>query len=55
MSWSGLRPILLRLHFYAGILIGPFLLVAAVTGLMYTATPQIEAVVYRHELAARRT
>nr|WP_272920939.1 hypothetical protein [Streptomyces sp. SID2888] len=31
------------------------MLVAAVTGLMYTATPQIEAVVYRHELAARRT
>ncbi|MFF5568045.1 PepSY-associated TM helix domain-containing protein [Streptomyces sp. NPDC012623] len=50
VSWSGLRPILLRLHFYAGVLIGPFLLVAAVTGLMYTATPQIEAVVYRHEL-----
>ncbi|MER7967733.1 PepSY-associated TM helix domain-containing protein [Streptomyces sp. NPDC096080] len=50
VSWSALRPLLLRLHFYAGILIGPFLLVAAVTGLLYTATPQIEAVVYRHEL-----
>ncbi|WP_326766453.1 PepSY domain-containing protein [Streptomyces sp. NBC_01591] len=49
-TWSGLRPLLLRLHFYAGILIGPFLLVAAVTGLLYTATPQIESVVYRHEL-----
>ncbi|MEV5129881.1 PepSY domain-containing protein [[Kitasatospora] papulosa] len=50
LAWSGLRPLLLRLHFYAGVLIGPFLLVAAVTGLLYTATPQIEAVVYRHEL-----
>ncbi|MET8556544.1 PepSY domain-containing protein [Streptomyces sp. NPDC004959] len=49
-AWSGLRPLLLRLHFYAGILIGPFLLIAAVTGLLYTATPQIESVVYRHEL-----
>ncbi|MFF2007523.1 PepSY-associated TM helix domain-containing protein [Streptomyces sp. NPDC058195] len=49
-AWNGLRPLLLRLHFYAGILIGPFLLVAAVTGLLYTATPQIESVVYRHEL-----
>ncbi|MFB7209483.1 PepSY-associated TM helix domain-containing protein [Streptomyces sp. NPDC056255] len=49
-TWSGLRPLLLCLHFYAGILIGPFLLVAAVTGLLYTATPQIESVVYRHEL-----
>lgn len=48
--WSGLRPLLLRLHFYAGILIGPFLLTAAVTGLLYTATPQIESVVYGHEL-----
>ncbi|MYZ06674.1 PepSY domain-containing protein [Streptomyces sp. SID2999] len=50
VSWSGLRPLLLRLHFYAGIVVGPFLLIAAVTGLLYTATPQIEAVVYRHEL-----
>ncbi|GAA2658295.1 PepSY-associated TM helix domain-containing protein [Streptomyces lunalinharesii] len=49
--WSGLRPLLLRLHFYAGILVGPFLLVAAVTGLMYTATPQLESVLYKHELA----
>ncbi|MFK0121098.1 PepSY-associated TM helix domain-containing protein [Streptomyces sp. NPDC090994] len=50
MSWNAARPLLLRLHFYAGVVIGPFLLVAAVTGLLYTATPQIEAVVYRHEL-----
>lgn len=49
-TWSGLRPLLLRLHFYAGVLIGPFLFVAAVTGLLYTATPQIESVVYHHEL-----
>ncbi|MFB7851687.1 MULTISPECIES: PepSY domain-containing protein [unclassified Streptomyces] len=49
-TWSGLRPLLLRLHFYAGVLIGPFLLVAAVTGLLYTATPQIESVVYEQEL-----
>ncbi|MGW1188694.1 PepSY-associated TM helix domain-containing protein [Streptomyces sp. NPDC002559] len=49
-TWSGLRPLLLRLHFYAGVLVGPFLLVAAVTGLLYTAAPQIESVVHRHEL-----
>ncbi|WP_338146297.1 PepSY domain-containing protein, partial [Streptomyces boncukensis] len=41
---------LLRLHFYAGIVIGPFLLVAAVTGLLYTATPQLEQALYQHEL-----
>ncbi|MFF7142068.1 PepSY-associated TM helix domain-containing protein [Streptomyces nodosus] len=48
--WSGLRPLLLRLHFYAGILVGPFILVAALTGLVYTATPQLESVLYQHEL-----
>lgn len=48
--WRGLRPLLLRLHFYAGILIGPFILVAAVTGLAYTVTPQVESMLYDHEL-----
>jgi uncharacterized iron-regulated membrane protein len=47
---STLRPLLLRLHFYAGVLIGPFLLIAATTGLLYTATPQLENALYRHEL-----
>ncbi|MGW0299030.1 PepSY-associated TM helix domain-containing protein [Streptomyces anthocyanicus] len=47
---ASLRPLLLRLHFYAGVVVGPFLLVAAVTGLAYTATPQIESVLYEHEL-----
>jgi uncharacterized iron-regulated membrane protein len=40
----------LRLHFYAGILVAPLLVVACVTGLLYTATPQIESLVHRHEL-----
>lgn len=48
--WSALHPVLLRLHFYAGILVGPFLLVAAVTGLLYSVSPQLEAVAHRHEL-----
>lgn len=47
---ASLRPLLLRLHFYAGVVVGPFLLVAAVTGLAYTAAPQIESVLYEHEL-----
>ncbi|HEY2202926.1 MAG TPA: PepSY-associated TM helix domain-containing protein [Pseudonocardia sp.] len=50
--WRELRPLLLRLHFYAGILVGPFLLVAALTGLLYTITPQLEQIVHRHELTA---
>ncbi|MDR8407424.1 PepSY domain-containing protein [Nonomuraea sp. 3-1Str] len=51
-GWTALRPLVLRLHFYAGILIAPFLLVAACTGLLYAASFQIEQVVYRHELTA---
>ncbi|RJK98319.1 PepSY domain-containing protein [Vallicoccus soli] len=41
---------LLRWHFYAGVLVGPFLLVAALSGALYAATPQLEQVVYRDEL-----
>lgn len=51
-AWTALKPLVLRLHFYAGILIAPFLLVAATTGLLYAASFQIEQVVYRHELTA---
>lgn len=47
---AGIRALLLRLHFYAGVFIAPFLLVAAVTGLLYTATPQLERALYQHEL-----
>jgi uncharacterized iron-regulated membrane protein len=42
--------LVLRLHFYAGVLIAPFILVAAVTGLIYTAAPQIENIVYHDQL-----
>ena len=38
-SWV---PLLKRLHFYAGILIAPFLLVAAVTGGLYAVAPTVE-------------
>ncbi|MCA1218580.1 PepSY-associated TM helix domain-containing protein [Streptomyces sp. 8L] len=48
--WRSVRPLLLRLHFYVGVCIGPFLLVAALTGLAYTTTPQLEQILYRHEL-----
>ena len=48
--WSGLRPLVLRLHFYVGIFVGPFLLVAASTGLLYTITPQLEQLVHRDAL-----
>ncbi|MFI0806889.1 PepSY-associated TM helix domain-containing protein [Streptomyces echinatus] len=45
-----LRPLVLRLHFYAGVFVAPFLLVAAVTGLLYASSFQAEEIVYAHEL-----
>ncbi|MGW2030770.1 PepSY-associated TM helix domain-containing protein, partial [Streptomyces sp. NPDC001811] len=48
--WAPLRPLVLRLHFYAGVLVAPFLLVAAVTGLLYAGSFQAERLVYGHEL-----
>ncbi|MGC5010696.1 PepSY-associated TM helix domain-containing protein [Streptosporangium sp. DT93] len=51
-TWATLRALLLRLHFYAGILVAPFLLVAATTGLLYAASFQLEKVVHSHELTA---
>ncbi|MEU4067541.1 PepSY-associated TM helix domain-containing protein [Streptomyces wedmorensis] len=49
-TWSALRPLVMRLHFYAGVLIAPFLLVAAVSGLLYALSFQAEKVYYAHEL-----
>ncbi|MEU1600915.1 PepSY domain-containing protein [Streptomyces sp. NPDC005708] len=45
-SWEGVRALLVRLHFYAGVFVAPFLLVAALTGLAYTFTPQLDRLVY---------
>ncbi|MGW4398613.1 PepSY-associated TM helix domain-containing protein [Amycolatopsis nivea] len=49
-GWAAVRPLVLRLHFYAGVFVGPFLLVAALTGIAYVWTPQLEQAVYAHEL-----
>lgn len=43
-------PLLLRLHFYAGIFVAPFLLLAALSGLAYAFSPQIDRIVYADEL-----
>ncbi|GAA0537562.1 PepSY domain-containing protein [Saccharopolyspora thermophila] len=48
--WPALRPLVLRLHFYAGIFVGPFLALAALTGLLYAFTPQLEQALYDREL-----
>ncbi|MBR8744253.1 PepSY domain-containing protein [Nocardiopsis sp. MG754419] len=44
--WARLRPLVLRLHFYAGILVAPFVVVAALSGLVYVWTPQVENALY---------
>lgn len=52
---TGFGALLVRLHFYAGVLVAPFLLVAAVTGLLYTFTPQFDSLVYGKELTVAHT
>ncbi|MGW7369257.1 PepSY-associated TM helix domain-containing protein [Streptomyces sp. NPDC054841] len=49
-TWSALRPLVLRIHFYAGVLIAPLLLLAAATGLLYALALPAEKVLYSHEL-----
>ena len=52
-AWARFRPLVIRLHFYAGIFLAPFILVAACTGLLYALIPQIDNVVNRHELTVQ--
>ncbi|WP_344451671.1 PepSY-associated TM helix domain-containing protein [Actinocorallia aurantiaca] len=47
---SGLRALVLRLHFYAGVLVAPFLLVAAISGLLYACSWQAEKIIYAEQL-----
>ncbi|WP_280347049.1 PepSY-associated TM helix domain-containing protein [Nocardia neocaledoniensis] len=42
-----LYPLALRLHFYAGIFVAPFILIAALTGALYAMAPTIEGFVSR--------
>ncbi|MEU3049748.1 PepSY domain-containing protein [Streptomyces sp. NPDC006984] len=49
-SRQGVRALLVRLHFYAGVFVAPFLLVAALTGLAYTFTPQLDQALYGDRL-----
>lgn len=44
--------LLRRLHFFIGLFVGPFIFVAALTGTLYVATPQLESLVYRQALHA---
>jgi uncharacterized iron-regulated membrane protein len=47
--------LLTRLHFFAGIFCAPFILVAAVSGLLYAVSPTVEQIVYHDMLTASAT
>ncbi|SFD69280.1 PepSY-associated TM helix domain-containing protein [Streptomyces aidingensis] len=51
---SGGLALLRRLHFYAGVLVAPFLALLALTGLAYAFAPQLEQAVYGDELTVDR-
>lgn len=48
-AWINL---LRRLHFAVGLFTGPFIFVAALTGTLYVATPQLENLIYHDALTA---
>ena len=49
---AALRRMMLRLHFYVGLLVGPFLLVAALSGVGYALSPTLERIVNHDQLVA---
>ncbi|MGW6845733.1 PepSY-associated TM helix domain-containing protein [Streptomyces sp. NPDC054958] len=53
-GWAALRPLLLRMHFYAGLLVAPLIFLAAATGLLYAASWQAENIIYSDELTVAR-
>ena len=53
VPWFG--PLLRRLHFYAGILVGPFILITALTGAAYAISPTLEKLVYADQLSVPAT
>ncbi|WP_207771402.1 PepSY-associated TM helix domain-containing protein [Kushneria phyllosphaerae] len=44
-----------RLHFYIGLLVGPFLLLVALSGIVYALTPQIERALYHEQFYTDNT
>lgn len=47
---GAITALMKRLHFYVGVFVGPFLLIAALTGVLYALTPQIEEHLYAQAL-----
>ncbi|MDH6229283.1 PepSY domain-containing protein [Streptomyces sp. MJP52] len=53
-SRHGVRALIVRLHFYAGVFVAPFLFVAALTGLLYAFTPQFDQLLYGDRLTVEQ-
>ncbi len=47
---AAIMALILRLHFYIGLFVGPFIFIAALTGTLYVLTPQIEDRLYANQL-----
>ena len=45
-----LVALIARLHFYVGLFVGPFIFIAAFTGVLYVVTPAAENFVYKNQL-----
>jgi uncharacterized iron-regulated membrane protein len=52
---AALVALIMRLHFYIGLFVGPFILIAAVTGTLFVLTPQIENRLYAEQLYSDAT
>ncbi|QEM83085.1 PepSY-associated TM helix domain-containing protein [Halomonas binhaiensis] len=51
-SWApALKALVIRLHFYVGLLVGPFIFFAALSGTLYALTPALEKMLYQHALS----
>ncbi|ALM53640.1 PepSY-associated TM helix domain-containing protein [Halomonas huangheensis] len=48
--WPALKALVIRLHLYIGLLIGPFIFIAALTGTLYALTPAIERAIFHDAL-----
>jgi uncharacterized iron-regulated membrane protein len=49
-AFNDFSKLLRRLHFYIGLFVGPFILIAAVSGTLFVLTPQIEIRLYQNQL-----
>nr|WP_300312883.1 PepSY domain-containing protein [Halomonas sp.] len=55
-SWiPALKALVIRLHFYVGLLVGPFIFFAALSGTLYALTPALEKMLYQHALSTEAT